>query len=1342
MMLHKRLLDEAPLGEESFSLLGSSAACGGRVEQSEAQLASAWAEAGPSSFLSFTARLGCTSCELEAVSNFVNKGGLERSEEAHAFAALAEVRCAAQGQEALEESSRHLEEAVWRGLAYPLLQEAAAQTVMGLRKVGRLLPEASLGRLCRDSSLAVLGSEPSEASERELLRARRGKEDAGSWNPLRVGLAYLDLATQESAERRLETAQALALGALWFRHAAQELISAGDKHVSWLHDDLLQGSSSPGEGVIRTLLSVVHLVAHSAHQVAVSGLTPGPQFLVLWTCSQALAPPQEPSWSTGPWQTWRSSAVFLRLEFLGRQSPFLSPPMPLLSDVRRLADIAERLHTVFARLLQTTSAQDLPQDPGVAGAAHLGLFEAAVVAGRRDEALTLGPFAAQAALQDLGGAFDRSTPDAQMDEIRLAFSRQDSYAEIRGIRLHERSGLAEVLLRRLYVEEGDQGGLAADQPKQPGSAEAEGKQGQHVKALHPALLAEVLALGSAEALGARMEAPVQDSAQLSRHPWGHHHPLRRLVLTGSEKPSIHLKSILQAAMLEIQSLASEGMKIQAQKDEGPIPRGALRLQCAEIGVKVQEGEWGGGSLEVFLKEPRLELVGEDSDANNEGNTEGSKYWQHVAANISAVLSSSVSETESIALLRQICAARAAVRLLATPYSDLAAGTLAPVLLASLSRPAAQTRSRAALLTGGEKPQRPWRSRWLARLAEVHASMLHALGFQNLDPGNCWDDEMFTFSTCCSVGDHEASCWYGSFSEERCCRPLAAPELSRPEVMGAAFGQLVAQACGETKVEIIAPVLAAWLEQPAGRRKGDGLTLSSILADVLEDEARPCGNDEDDVGVEVHDEALGFGGVTSASDQMQWIPDPFAGFGPLCSIELEPRLRQVSAADSIRDASASAPGHQAVTEEVLTRRAQQPTLVHELSQLASAEPRVRTLQRLRATLQRLRTKRNTGRPRPGSLGFSVPPSHAQSVQGSCCGEAAPAWKPLPESTTPAQPSAAERGSRLRLRRRPSHPEAGELQEQLQLVRGQVQEAVAAERFDQASAAKAREREILARLDVFAATEGRFAWEEVDVVDVLSASGKGKDAGHFKELHRVRALQTDGPSVAYHDLSDRSLQVEMLQMPKGSTACPKISCLSDFGPDNENTGQKAPAWPDCIAQGQTLRGTASAGVFANLLSFGITEGCFRDDCTHSDHFASGSPATCARTCASIRACKWWSFWTSRNGGTCWLRRHDEQRATMLESMTGAVSCLPPVAPPVAAGKRQQPQPGESTLFGLAGSEPWGWGPGRPGHQWDLVPVLEAFGHLTPSQLEQEYGSPLQQSAMRFVQKASASARGYAT
>ncbi|CAE8689541.1 unnamed protein product, partial [Polarella glacialis] len=102
MMLHKRLLDEAPLGEESFSLLGSSAACGGRVEQSEAQLASAWAEARPSSFLSFTARLGCTSCELEAVSNFVNKGGLERSEEAHAFAALAEVRCAAQGQEAAE----------------------------------------------------------------------------------------------------------------------------------------------------------------------------------------------------------------------------------------------------------------------------------------------------------------------------------------------------------------------------------------------------------------------------------------------------------------------------------------------------------------------------------------------------------------------------------------------------------------------------------------------------------------------------------------------------------------------------------------------------------------------------------------------------------------------------------------------------------------------------------------------------------------------------------------------------------------------------------------------------------------------------------------------------------------------------------------------------------------------------------------------------------------------------------------------------------------------------------------------------------------------------------------
>merc|ERR1719183_3448594 len=110
------------------------------------------------------------------------------------------------------------------------------------------------------------------------------------------------------------------------------------------------------------------------------------------------------------------------------------------------------------------------------------------------------------------------------------------------------------------------------------------------------------------------------------------------------------------------------------------------------------------------------------------------------------------------------------------------------------------------------------------------------------------------------------------------------------------------------------------------------------------------------------------------------------------------------------------------------------------------------------------------------------------------------------------------------------------------------------------------------------------------------------------------------------------------------------------------QQKSEWPDCVRQGETIRGLENAGVFVNLIGFGITTGCFRDDCSHSDHFDSSSPASCAQTCASIRACQWWSFWVSPSGGVCWLRRHDRHRLPMINSVAAAADCVPPAGQPL--------------------------------------------------------------------------------
>mmetsp|Transcript_31785 Transcript_31785/g.75461 ORF Transcript_31785/g.75461 Transcript_31785/m.75461 type:complete len:153 (-) Transcript_31785:41-499(-) len=143
----------------------------------------------------------------------------------------------------------------------------------------------------------------------------------------------------------------------------------------------------------------------------------------------------------------------------------------------------------------------------------------------------------------------------------------------------------------------------------------------------------------------------------------------------------------------------------------------------------------------------------------------------------------------------------------------------------------------------------------------------------------------------------------------------------------------------------------------------------------------------------------------------------------------------------------------------------------------------------------------------------------------------------------------------------------------------------------------------------------------------------------------------------------------------------------------------------------------------MDLGISRGCFRGNCHHSDHFTCESPALCARTCAAVQACRWWSFWPSRFGNTCWLRRHDQQRILMQEGVVGSVDCMPPF---------EQDGRKEPTLFDLAGAH-WGIGFHHPAHQWDLVSVLESFGHLTPSQVQVQEPSALQRSALRFAQRA---------
>ncbi|CAJ1454494.1 unnamed protein product [Effrenium voratum] len=698
--------------------------------------------------------------------------------------------------------------------------------------------------------------------------------------------------------------------------------------------------------------------------------------------------------------------------------------------------------------------------------------------------------------------------------------------EVLGVRLHERSGLTEVLLRRISFEELPEQGLE--------------------EFLSPGQLVELLS--SDGPLGAELLEPEG------------FHPLRRAVFSGPRG----LRRPLGRALAELQPLAAE------------VP---VQLRC-ELTFQAHASH---GTTTILLSEPRL-VVGKEPAAK---------------------LTPQLGTMPGLGALRAFCAARAAARL----AQDAA------VEATEVSAPESGTESGASaparLMIEGHSSAR--HEVWLQRLARSHEALLRALGFSSLDPGSCWDGQMFTFAACCSVGEHQDSCWHGGFSEERCCQPLRAPELLSEEALQLALAQLAGHCASPARA---APAVAAWLRQPNGR---GAKALSGLAAEALEASAG-CVEPP-----ELQEPA--------AAEQQgeQWLPGP-SGRGKACSIFLEPELRP-GAVERELDAN----GLEALSLAALRRRAAEPALAPELAAKAKSEAQVRTLQRLESVLKKLQSKQQ-GRETRTATGPE-----------RCCGS----WRAGGELA---------KGQRLRVRQEGSDE----------------------------------------------------LWQEVVLLDLLRLVRKeGVQQLHLQAVVSRDATGAGTSQVLYRDLS-KGWEVQVLELPAGC----KVNSCSEDEPEKLR-------WPDCIGHAQTIRGVAGAGVFVNLAAFGITDGCFRDDCGYTDHFASGSPATCARTCASIRACRWWSFWTSRTGGTCWLRRHDQQRDTMVESMTASSECVPPATAPA----RQTSA--EPTLFQLAAGSMLG--PSAPAFQWDLPKVLEEFGHLTPSQIQLRDSSPLRSSALRFARRA---------
>jgi hypothetical protein len=574
------------------------------------------------------------------------------------------------------------------------------------------------------------------------------------------------------------------------------------------------------------------------------------------------------------------------------------------------------------------------------------------------------------------------------------------------------------------------------------------------------------------------------------------------------------------------------------------------------------------------------------------------------------------------------------------------------------------------------------SGWRAAMGEIHVHVLRDLGFINLDPGMCWGDgQARNFEMCCSVGDYAARCFPegeasvgGSPSGERqrCCGPAIRREGFDMQLIAAVAAQLGGASPRKPRPDHLVPAVSAWLRDPTGFAE-DGMTWSGKVIDLLADK--------------IEQETV----MKNTEDQLQH---------PINTLDAELRGLATSQRDAgkmFRPAGSRPDTWLPVPTVAATggRRTLYTTVAF--------TPQLRPLQDADADAEE---RRFTGpieaiplEELGGSLGQSAAPrNHDFDPQYKALHKAISVLRSLDQRADAPKMSEQVIGTT-------DDSEKGDCSVDgwRELDKGK---AAALLGFGDRLRIRLRMAE-----DVVG--------EEGTVKNILSVS----EAPGLSTM--VWEVDTGETHSRYVDFSDHTIVVSVpCEAPMkvlGATGQHHESSNS-----TDNVAMGVSQWPGCIERNMASPSVSGFGLFLNLGAFGISEGCFLEDCSHSDHFACKSPAECARICSRIGACQLWTF-REASPATCWLRSNASYLDDSPGALSASVKCMPPADDAALLERQNKP-----TLFKLV-SGPAGTPPPNFWEEWDIIEVLRNFGHMTHDEIRNSRSSSLQRSALRLVARA---------
>ncbi|CAE8593763.1 unnamed protein product, partial [Polarella glacialis] len=1305
-----------------------------------------------------------------------------------------------------------VEEAIWRGIAFPELHEAVGKLMAELANAG-LMPEVLAAMLehppvkggleggtlphgrepadvqpakePRFMGLDVPGynMKPMQRYEEKALHLWGNDEDEERWDPVRMGLSYIDLTP--ACDLPIQVAMCFMSAALWMWRALQLL---GDKcgGDGWLDNYIFEDiwSAPPESKRLAMQFSLkkaaMEFVDYAA-SLADHQLLPGARLTIQRTGYLLLR--QVTARFGAAEDAPRVLEQLRRLLAADRLNPLWSPPVLPVADAVFVDILSGRLHASFLEKLHQTGA------PGVLPSAlpEYTFYEASLLGSGDAVDVTYARFEVMGALlRDTGRSWAKleaalvASPLGPQDAAGFTLDRQDAtgyggdsqrqslgfeavpeFAAVRGIRIDMSTGKATLLLARpaatappllslvdaasiLGLEDTEPLMLALDRPAEKGagaaqythhpfqSAELSPGAGvdRHTESalLYAALTVQQIASGNEVAIRApfplrpcsqgfckglppKSREHLQPLAYLRGEPWD---VAQRLVLECSKVPYWQLGDgqVLEIRFGEPVLEVHAGKPLRALNEEEFKTWSVAKLRQAVRQVQKELGSRGvddEGDLPPLEKHELVESLLRASERGvlledeEESGDPLSRYARRLNHHMPAI----TQRWPHMARLAPFCALRAAglvLRLQLQQFKDNA--VMQQQAMKTASKEHAQ----------GMKMQQ--QDAWRGALAEVHARALRELGFVDLDTGGCFlEGSGRSFGHCCSVGDHASECWSQGQAEERgewselqqaetareeelrCCGSSSRRVAFSPPVVAGVAAQLGSASPRKPRPQDLIPVVDAWLRNPTGLAASEGgETLSaavvSLLAEeiseetIVDQQARHLQEPLEKLTADLS--SLGPSSPAVLEDiklgKEPWVPLPTlvnsGGRRAIYStVALSPQLLGLEGADvDIAEAKAAAlygPIEELSLDELMGAVGRQRFEARTSG--AEKSPGFRALKDATALLQSL--DQRTEALDAGGLTQEEKQGTAELELASC---GADGWAELDGIEALLNLTS---GERLRLRHRASEDVNG---------------------------------------------------EEATVEAVLTLVGEPGTTTQVWEL-----LMAEDGSRRYLDVTDSALAVATrcqgsategsgsLESPTaaqgGNTTASHDYTDLDFIPLPAETVRPT-GWPGCIEPGVATPSLDGSGLFVNLEALGIKEGCFKNDCSYSDHFTSASPADCARTCAKIRACGRWTFWEGAPA-TCWLRSRGPKRHIEASgAVSGSSSCLPPqdVKPEV-----------EPTLFKLVAG-PAGTPPPSLWEELDLVGVLEEFGHLTVAEVRRAQPSLRQRSALRMASVASSVAR----